>query len=78
MNMTDTTQTQSKHGKASDWTTAALAGALGVLLIVLGTTSHFNLVNEQVSMLLSLVLVGVSIAALWNWARNYKTDGSDT
>ncbi len=78
MNMTDTTQTESKNGKASDWTTAALAGVLGALLIVLGATSHFYHVNEQVSMVLSLVLVGASLAALWNWTRNCNTDSSDT
>ncbi len=76
--MTDTIQTQSKNRKASEWTTAALAGALGALLIVLGTTSHFNLINEQIGMVVSLVLIGVSTAVFWNWARNYKTDSSNT
>ncbi len=71
--MTETTQTQCKDGKASDWTMMALVGMLGMLLIVLGTTSHFNLVNEQISVVLCLVLTGVAIATICNWARSYKT-----
>ncbi len=68
--MTATTQTQSRHRKALDFTTAAL----GVLLIVLGAASYCNLVNEQISVVVSLALIGLSIAAFWNWARNYKAD----
>ncbi len=73
--MTEITQTQDTDRKALDWGQATLYAALGVLLIVLGVTSHFNIVSEQISMVLSLVLIGVAIATIWDWARSYKTDG---
>ncbi len=72
--MTEITQTYYKDRKALGWSRATLYAALGMLLITLGVTSHINLVNEQISMVLSLVLIGVAIATIWGWARSYKAD----